>query len=267
MKLQSLRILAAVLVLLSVAPAQDWAREALNKSPRHQEWVQIKYDNRTVDTFVVYPEVSTKAPVVLVIHEIFGMTDWVQSVADQLAAQGYIAVAPDFLSGMGPGGGRTSSFADGRAAMEANSKLPTDQVMADLNAAADYAKKLPASNGKLAVVGFCWGGSQSFAFATRRGDLNAAFVFYGTGPTDAAAIRNIKAPVYGFYGGNDARVNATIPKTEELMKQAGKTYEPVIYEGAGHGFLRTGQGPNPSPADKKAHDEAWQRWLSLLKKM
>ncbi|MGE0407144.1 MAG: dienelactone hydrolase family protein [Candidatus Korobacteraceae bacterium] len=265
--MHSLRIALAAFALLGVAAAQDWAKEAVEKSPRHQEWVQIKHGGRTVDAFVVYPEVSNKATTVLVIHEIFGLSDWVRSVADQLAAKGYIAIAPDFLSGMGPGGGRTTAYPDVTAAREANSKLPTDQVMADLNAAADYALKLPAGNGKIVVAGFCWGGSRTFDFATRRADLKAAFAFYGGGPMDPGAIRAIKAPVYGFYGGNDARVNATIPKSEELMKQAGKTYQPVIYEGAGHGFLRTGQGPNPSAADKKAHDEAWQRWLSLLGKL
>jgi carboxymethylenebutenolidase len=267
MKKQSLRIAAAVLVMLSVASAQDWAREDLEKSPRHQEWVELKNGDRTVDTFVVYPEVSTKAPVVLVIHEIFGMTEWVQDVADQLAAHGYIAMAPDFLSGMGPNGGASRSYFDHRQAQEATSKLPSSQVMSFLNVVADFAKTLPAANGKIAVVGFCWGGGQSFEFATQRPDLAAAFVFYGTPPSNPADVSKIKAPVYGFYAGNDARVTATVPQTTELMKQVGKTYEPVIYEGAGHGFMRAGQAPDASEANKKAHDEAWQRWLDLLKGM
>jgi carboxymethylenebutenolidase len=248
----------------ATATAQDWAKQALAKSPRHQEWVQVKHGERTVQTFVVYPEVSKKAPVVIVIHEIFGMSDWVQSVADQLAAAGYIAVAPDLLSGMAPNGGRTSDFADVDAVRQAISKLPPDQISADLNAVADYAKKLPASNGKLAVTGFCWGGTQSFRFATNRPDLAAAFVFYGSGPDD---VSSIKAPVYGFYAGNDARIGATVPKTTEQMKQAGKKYEPVTYEGAGHGFMRAGEDPAGSPENKKARDDAWKRWLTLLKGM
>jgi carboxymethylenebutenolidase len=253
-------------VLCSVpAFSQDWAKQTLEKSPRHQEWVQIKRDNRVVHTFVVFPEVKQKAPVVLVIHEIFGLTDWVRSVADKLAANGYIAVAPDFLSGMGPDGGRSSDFPSVDAAREVNSKLETSQVMADANAAADYAQKLPAANGKLAVVGFCWGGKQSFAFATNRKDLRASFVFYGSPPDD---VSTIAAPVYGFYGGNDARITSTVSSTREAMKKAGKKYEPVIYEGAGHGFMRTAEDPSgSSPADKKAHEEAWKRWLELLKKM
>ena len=279
--MNNLRALASLLLLLAVpafaqtpAPARapsssssmgdpDWAKARLEKSPRHGEWVTIKHGNRNVQAFVVYPEVKTKAPVVVVIQEIFGMTDWVRGVADQLAANGYIAIAPDLLSGMAPGGGRSSDFPSGDAAREANSKLPPDQVMADLNATADYAKKLPASNGKLAVAGFCWGGGMTFRFATVRKDLAAAFVFYG--PTPADAINDISAPVYGFYAGNDARIDATIPDTDQKMKAAGKKYDPVTYEGAGHGFMRAGEDPSGNEANKKAHDEAWQRWLKLLK--
>jgi carboxymethylenebutenolidase len=145
------------------------------------------------------------------------------------------------------------------------SKLPPDQVTADLNAAADYAKKLPASNGKLYVVGFCWGGGQSFRFATNRGDLSAAFVFYGP-PPDSSAMAKITAPVYGFYAGNDARIDATIPATADAMKAAGKTYEPVTYDGAGHGFMRAGEAPDASPPNAKAREDSWTRWKALLAK-
>jgi carboxymethylenebutenolidase len=224
----------------------------------------VKHDNRSVETFVVYPESKGKTPVVLIIHEIFGMTDWVQGLADQVAAAGYIAAAPDLLSGMGPSGGRSTDFAGGKA-MEAVSHLNPDQVTADLNAAANYALKLPASNGKLFVGGFCWGGSQTFRFATNRPDLAAAFVFYGGAP-EKDALTRIKAPVYGFYAGNDARINATLPDTEAQMKAAGKSYDPVTYEGAGHGFMRAGEAPDANDANKKARADAWVRWKSLLTK-
>ncbi len=261
------RIMLIALLILSAAPfasAQDWAKAALAKSPRHSEWVTLKHDSRSVETFVVYPESKSKTPVVLIIHEIFGMTDWVEDLADQVAAAGYIAVAPDLLSGMGPNGGRSSDFAEGKT-MEAVSHLNADQVTADLSAAADYALKIPASNGKLFVGGFCWGGSQSFRFATNRGDLAAAFVFYG-GPPEKDAMVRIKAPVYGFYAGNDARIGATMPDTITQMKAAGKTYDPVTYEGAVHGFMREGEAPDAKDADKKARAEAWVRWKSLLSK-
>src|SRR5882672_895178 len=247
-----------------ISSAQDWAKATLEKSSRHREWVTVKHDNRSVETFVVYPEAKDKTSVVLIIHEIFGMTDWVQDLADQVAAAGYIAVAPDLLSGMGPNGGRSSDFA-GDKSMEAVSHLNPDQVTADLNAAADYALKLPASNGKLFVAGFCWGGSQTFRFATNRPDLAAAFVFYG-GPPEKDAMARIKAPVYGFYAGNDARINAGLQETIANMKAAGKAYEPVTYDGAGHGFMRAGEAPDASEPNKHAREDAWKRWKDLLSK-
>lgn len=283
MKTKALSLALVLMVCLPLAGAQEWAKVKLEKSPRHGEWVEIKHSSRTVQAFVVYPESKQKAPVVIVIHEIFGLSDWARSVADQLAANGYIAIAPDFLSGMGPNGGKSSDFASVDAAREANSKLDPAQVTADLDAVADYAKKLPAANGKLAVAGFCWGGGQSFRFATSRKDLSAAFVFYGGPPQD---VTGITAPVYGFYAGDDSRIGATIPGAIEAMKQAGKKYEPLTYPGAGHGFMRAGEDPaadvllaNPSnapeaqqareraEANQKARSQAWQRWLQLLKAM
>jgi len=234
----------------------------LEKSPRHREWVTVKHDGRAVETFIAYPESKGKTPVVLVIHEIFGMTDWVQEVADEFAAAGYIAVAPDLLSGMAPGGGRTTGFKSNEV-MEAIGHLNPDQITADLNAVADYGLKLPSANGKLFVAGFCWGGGQSFRFATNRPDLAAALVFYGPPPPKDAMSR-IKAPVYGFYGGNDARIGATVPDTVEKMKELGKTYEPVTYNDAGHGFMRAGEQPDPSPGNAKAREEAWVRVKQIL---
>jgi carboxymethylenebutenolidase len=245
--------------------AQDWAKQSLEKSPRHQEWVTVKYDDRAVQAFVVYPEVSQKTAAVVVIHEIFGLSDWVRSVADQLAAAGYIAIAPDLLSGFGPKGGGTSDFSGTDDARKAVSNLDPNRVSADLNAVTDYVKKLPAVNGKIAVAGFCWGGGQSFRFATNRHDLRAAFVFYGSPPDD---VTEITAPVYGFYAGNDSRIDSTIPATVDAMKVAHKEYQPLTYEGAGHGFMRAGEDPTKDPADNGANTEAranaWKRWLSLL---
>jgi carboxymethylenebutenolidase len=258
--------LLACLVSLN-ASAQDWAKAKLEKSPRHGEWVDVKNGARSVHCFVVYPEVKDAAPAVVVIHEIFGLTDWVRDVADQLAAAGYIAIAPDLLSGTGPKGGSSSEFASQDDVRAAIFKLPPDQITGDLNAAADYVKTLPSASGKLSVAGFCWGGAQSFRFVCNRPDLKAACVFYGQSPTNAGEIARIQCPVYGFYGGNDNRIGATIPKTAELMKAAAKTYEPVTYEGAGHGFMRAREDPAASQANKKAHDEGWERWQKILGKM
>ena len=263
--------------------SQDWAKQRLAKSPRHQEWVEVKNGSRKVNSFVVYPESKDKATAVIVIHEIFGMSDWVQSLTDELAEAGYIAIAPDLLSGMGPNGGGTSSL-DRNGVGQAIRDLPPDQITADLNAVADYVSKLPAANGKVVVTGYCWGGGQSFRYATNNPKIKAAFVFYGPAPAsadgtpDKAALARITAPVYGFYAGNDARIDATLPKTVEAMNELKKTFEPVTYEGAGHGFMRAGEAPEPTDktaadyeknltawkANKKARDDAWARWKKLL---
>ncbi|MFP5277112.1 MAG: dienelactone hydrolase family protein [Acidobacteriota bacterium] len=247
------------------ARAQQWAKQILDKSPRHQQWVKIPEGKRTLDAFIVYPEVSNKAPVIVLIHEIFGLTDWARSMADDLAAHGYIVIAPDLLSGTGDNGGGSDSYPDQDARVKAVSMLDPNQVMADLNAAADYGKKLPAANGKLYVVGFCWGGGKSFQFATVRHDLTAAFVFYGPQPQNIAAIT---APVYGFYAGNDARITSTVPATTAAMQAAGKKYYPVVYKGAGHGFMRAGEDPsNTNPDNVSARKEGLARLLAVLKKL
>ena len=270
---------------------QDWAKARLAKSPRHGEWVKIKNGTREVNSFIVYPEVKHKATAVVVIHEIFGLSDWVQSLTDQLAEAGYIAIAPDLLSGMGPDGGGTSSFKQDTV-RQAIGSLPPDQITSDLNAVTEYLSKLPAANGKVVVGGFCWGGGQTFRFATNNSKFKAAFVFYGPSPENKDDLARIKAPVYGFYAGNDARINAGLPKTIEMIKELGKKFEPVTYEGAGHGFMRAGDAPEPTPpqpkgdqaadqkateeyqkavtaykANKKARDEAWVRWKAILQKL
>jgi len=255
-----------------------------------------------VNSFVVYPETNKKATAVVVIHEIFGMSDWVQQLTDELAEAGYIAIAPDLLSGMGPSGGGTAEIAatGNNAVGQAIRALPPDQIAADLHAVADYVAALPGANGKVAAAGFCWGGTTTFFFATRRPTLKAAFVFYGTAPqsngqgqpyaVDKTALAKIGAPVYGFYAENDMRVDATVPPTTDAMKEAGKKYDPVTYAGAGHGFMRAGEPNNPPPAapaagaddatlkkaadaltaynaNRKARDDAWVRWKAILAKL
>lgn len=260
MKRSILLTALALLITLPAAFAQDWAKAQLEKSPRHREMITLKHDGRSVDAFVVYPEAKGKTPVIVVIHEIFGLTDWPQEVADEFAAAGYIAIAPDLLSGMGPNGGGTKSITGGQTEISAAiSKLPPDQITADLNAAADYALKLPSSNGKLYSTGFCWGGGQTFRFATNRDDLQAVFSFYG-GPPPAADMARIKANIYGFYAGQDSRIGAQIPKAIDDMKAAGKFYEPVTYDGAQHGFMRLGEDPgNTNDANKTAREKAWAK--------
>jgi carboxymethylenebutenolidase len=261
---------AALGLGVSTLYSQDWARTMVDKSPRKREWVSVKHDGRSVESAVVHPQSQGKAPAMVVIHEIFGLTDWVENVTDEFAAAGFIAIAPDLLSGMAPNGGRTKDFppAEGGGfgpVGQVIQKLPPDQVTADLNAVVDYCRSLKSCNGKVCVVGFSWGGSQAFRFAANRKDLAGAFVFYGGGP-GPEIMPSIQAPVYGFYAGNDARINAGLPQTQEQMKAAGKFYESVIYDGSAHGFMRSGEQPGATEADKKAREAAWAKLKELTPK-
>jgi len=244
-------------------PGEKEAKAVLDKSPRHGEFVDITVTaaKTPLKSYIVYPERKDKAPVVIVIHEIFGLSDWVRSVADQLAADGFIAIAPDMLSGHGPNGGGTDSLGGRQEVTRAVSGLPRDEVTRDLEAVREYGMKLPAASGKTATIGFCWGGGQSFAYATHQPDLAAAIVYYGTPPAKDA-MEQIKAPVAGFYGGNDARITATVEPVSHQMKQMGKTYDPHVYDGAGHGFLRA---QDNNEANKKAADQAWPATIQFLR--
>lgn len=264
-----LRLASALILFTAVITthAQDWATKRLDASSRHHEYVTLQANGKPLQAFVVYPEVKNKATAVVLIHEIFGLSAWAKSMADDLAAAGYVVIAPDLLTGMGPNGGNTDSFPSQDAVTKAVSGLDPAAVLAGLDAAADYIKAVPASNGKFASAGFCWGGGKSFAFATHRKDLSDAFVFYGP-PPPTADMANITAPVYGFYAGNDVRIDATIPATVEAMKAAGKVYEPVTYEGAGHGFMRAGVDPtNTVEGNKKARQEGFVRLTAELAKI
>jgi carboxymethylenebutenolidase len=247
-----------------IPPGEEQAKTALERSPRHGEYVDLKIEgsDHPLLTWVVYPERRDKAAVVIVIHEIYGLTDWVRAVADQLAADGFIAVAPDMISGKGPGGG-TASIQSRDDVVKLIRGLTPGEVNMKLNAVRSYAIKLPAANGKTAVAGFCWGGGKSFNYAAAQPELNAAVVYYGTSP-DVKELGSIKAPVLGLYGGDDARVNATIEPASEEMKKLGKVYEVEIYEGAGHGFLRQQEGRDG--ANMRASQQAWQRMLGFLRK-
>lgn len=245
-------------------PGEAGAKAALDSSPRHGEWVDVKGPKGVaIRTYVVYPERSDKAPVVLVIHEIFGLSDWVRAVADRLAGEGFIAVAPDLISGMGPNGGGTDSLPTRDDVVKTIRGLSVEETNARLDAVRDYAIHLPAANGKTASIGFCWGGSHSFAYAAHQPALDAAVVYYGTAP-DAAGLAKIQAPVLGNYGGDDARVGATVPGTVAEMNKLGKSYEHFMYDGAGHGFLRAQDGRDG--ANLRASQQAWPRTVAFLKK-
>lgn len=249
----------------AIPPAETGAKAALERSPRHHEWVDISVPGREakVAAFLAYPERKDKAPVVIVIQEIYGLSDWIRGVADRLAADGFIAIAPDLLSGQGPGGGGTDQFASRDDVVKAVRALSTPDVVAVLDAVGRYGKGLPASNGKLETVGFCWGGGQSFGYATTQPELGAAVVYYGSSP-DLNALGAIRAPVLGLYGGDDARVNATVGPAAAKMNELGKTFIGHTYPGAGHGFLRAQDGRDG--ANLAASAKAWPETIGFLKK-
>jgi len=238
------------------------AIKTLTDSPRHGEWADVPIPGSDVKlhTWVVYPERPDKGPIVIVIHEIFGMSDWVRAVADQLAAEGYIAIAPDLLSGFGPNGGGTESL--GKNPQAGFAKLTTDIQAQRLDAVRDYALALPSANDKVACIGFCWGGGASFAYATHQPTLKAAVVFYGV-PPSKEAMQKIVCPVLGNYGGDDSRITATVDSTTKTMADLNKIYLPHIYDGAGHGFLRMQSGRNG--ANLKAAQQGWAQTIAFLK--
>jgi carboxymethylenebutenolidase len=301
----------------NLPPDDMGALQRLASSPRKSEFVKIDVGGSPMRAFVVHPARQDKAPVVVVIQEIFGLSDWIRGVADQLAADGFIAIAPDLLAGRGPNGGDSTSLGQ-QETTQATLGLPAAEITAKLKAAREYALKLPNANGKSASVGYCFGGNQSFAFAVNEAALNAAVVYYGTAPTDVAApargggggggrgaggagggapgggaaaaaggapaggggqgrggapaapfvpsdrLANIKAPVLGLYGAVDPRIVSSIPATEMKMKELGKIYEPHIFEGAAHGFLRAQSGNDG--ANMKATQEAWPLTIAWIKK-
>jgi carboxymethylenebutenolidase len=259
---------AASAQTVTLPAGAEGAGARLEASPRHGEWIDIEAPagesagmRDSVRAWISYPERSTKAPVVIVIHEIFGLTDWIRGVADQLAADGFIAVAPDLLTGHGPDSSGTP--ADSQAAMALVRGLDQAEVMRRLSYVADHATSLPAATKSFGSVGFCWGGGMSFSFAASDPDLDAAVVYYGRAAS-ADEIPKIAAPVLGLYGSDDMRVNATIPDAEAAMKAAGKSYTKQVYDGAGHGFLRQQDGQEG--ANAKAAQEGWRETIAFFKK-
>ncbi len=255
---------------MALPPDANNASQALLDSPRHGEWIDVKYTYEadgaqkidTVKTWVVYPERSDKAPVVIVVHEIFGLTDWVRGVADQFAAEGFIAVAPDLLTGKGPEGGATDSF-EGDAVRNAIRELDRGEVNRRIDAVRAAGMAFPSAAQRSACTGFCWGGSTTFAYAVAQPKLDVAAVWYGTAPRETDELAKINCPVLGLYGGDDARVTSTVEPTSKAMKEHNKMYMPKVYDGAGHGFLRQQTGRDG--ANMKASKQAWNEMLALFR--
>ncbi len=247
----------------NLPPSEQTAKAQLEHSPRHGEYVDVPLPGGgKLNAWVVYPERKTKAGVVIVIHEIFGLSDWLRGVADQLARDGFIAIAPDLISGLGPNGGGTASVPSRDDVVGLVRGLTPEMTFERLHAVRDFARKIPSANGKLATLGFCWGGGKSFAYAAAEPTLTGAVVYYGSSP-EAADLAKINAPVLGLYGGDDARINATLAPTGAEMKKLGKTFEPHLFDGAGHGFLRAQE--DRDGANLKATQAAWPLTLAFLR--
>jgi carboxymethylenebutenolidase len=261
-RIRSRILWAALALILAITAGLFFWRKQPSLNHRY---IALRHDSRTLQALVVSPKNISNASVVILVHEIYGLSDWATHMADELAQQGFIVIAPDLLSGDGPHGGGYNDFASEAERVSAISSLDHAAVMADLDAAVDFARAMPNANGKIAIAGFSWGGWKTFAFANHRKDLSAVFVFYGTGPDD---VTGISAPVYGFYAGKDTNVNFSVPPTTAAMKAAGKFYEPVTYPGADHGFMRLGDDPlNRFSANRTAHNQAFARLIHQLKQM
>ncbi|MDP6580799.1 MAG: dienelactone hydrolase family protein [Vicinamibacterales bacterium] len=247
-------------------PSEAGAAQALAASPRQGEWVDVDLagSDQPLATWIVRPEGAGDAPVVLVIHEIFGLTDWVRAVADRLAENGFVAVVPDLLSALGPDGGGTASVASRDEVVRLIRSLDPVDAIARIDAVRDHVATLPATTGAVAVLGFCWGGSTGFAYTVTQPRLQAAVVYYGSSPVDTADYHLVQAPVLGLYGGDDERVNATISIAEREMARYGKQFETEIFSGAGHGFLRAQEGRDG--ANGAASRLAWRRTIEFLRR-
>ena len=245
-----------------IPPDAAGAPARLQSSPRHGEWAMIPTGaGDSIRSWVVYPERSTKAPVVLVVHDIYGLSSWARSVGDQLAADGFIAIVPDLLTSKHLPDVPDSVLAP--LASAAIRTLDAQQVQLQLDAVARYGTSLPAANGKYGIVGFCWGGGVSFAHAVHSPTLGASVVYYGTSPK-TSELASVRAPVLGLYGGNDARVNATIPVADSALRALGRTYQQNIYPGAGHGFLKQQGGMNG--ANLTASRAAWPATIEWFRR-
>lgn len=244
-------------------PSESGARARLEASPRHGEFVEIAVPGEAspLQAWIAYPERADRAGVVILLHEIFGLSEWMRGVADQVAADGWIAVAPDLISGFGPDGGGTASVASRDSVVQLVRRLKPDQTDARLAAVREWARALPSANGKLASLGFCWGGSLSFKMAAVTPPIDAAVVFYGSAP-DSATLTRVRTPVLGLYGGDDARVNSTIEPARAVLRAAKRRYDVHVYDGAGHGFLR--QQELREGANQKAADRAWPAVRAFL---
>ncbi len=253
------------LVILVPVAAQDFARKQLDKSPRKHEWIKVKASqDREIKCFVAYPEEEENTQALLLIHGKTGLTDWIRSFADQVAAEGYLAIVPDLLSGFSEKYHSTNDFSGPEEIRNAIYRLEGDQVDLDLDSVFNYVQKMPICNGGISVVGFSWGGAQCFRYASRNNKMKTALVFYGTPPKVTYAYKSIEVPVYGFYGGADKSVVATISTAKTIMEGNNKFYEAIVYPSAEHSYMLLGEMRKGGKANKKAKKKSWKRLMAIL---
>jgi carboxymethylenebutenolidase len=259
------------------------AAARLAATPRHAEWVKVAWEPGSSDSlmaWVVYPSTSrAKTPVVVVVHEIFGLSTWVRGVADQVAAEGFIAVAPDLLSRVR--GGPTTDELSGDSARKIIQGVNSTERNKGIAAVARWAMSQPSAAPRYAVIGYCWGGQTVFQHAVNGGvnGFSGGVAFYGlpymngTVP-NGDSLAKIKAPVMLLNGSKDARIASAMPALDSAMKALKKNYSGTNYEGAVHGFLRAQDDPKTTAprdtteeaANLAATKDAWPKTVAFLKK-
>lgn len=256
------QLLLLILGFTGILQAQE--PDLTSKTPIHQKWVDLERDNGSVlKALVVYPESRAITKAVVIIHEYLGLNEWIMAFSEKLASQGFLTVAPDLISNSIEGIEKTTNFENADKVRQAIIALDTEQITKDLDLTYNYVVHEPVADGEISVVGFGWGGTQGFNYATQNPDLESVMVYYGKAPEDLTTLKKIKCPVYGFYGAADTMVNETIPDTERTMKEYGNLYSFDIYEGAGHAFMSRGSreayGPNTM-----AYEKSWKKLIALL---
>jgi len=260
-------ILPACFLFLSAffSVQQRNIREILCDTITQPGMINLNYNNREVYCYLTFRgDLDQETPGVIVVHEEWGLTDWIRSFSDEIAALGFIVIAPDFLSGQEPGKTITKDFMNEDIARRLLLKTNPNQIISDLDAAFSYLREHSYCNGKVVVIGFSWGGSQTFQYMSYNPDLAAGFIFYGKSPTRKNDLKRIHVPVYGFYGEYDSRINSTLWRVDRKMRQLGKIFEPEIFESGGHGFMRSGERPGANEGNIKARSAAWKRLKELL---
>jgi carboxymethylenebutenolidase len=248
--------MAAALALLPRLESNDALAQTIPESDTRLRTEEVSYPGSTgvVKGYVARPAGEGKAPGVLVIHENRGLQPHIRDVARRAALAGYVALAPDFMSAIG---GTPPSEDEARTRF---ARVERPVALADALKSSEYLRGRPDTNGKVGIVGFCWGGDMVGQVAAAGAEIQAAVVFYGVAPPiDKVPV--IKAPLLLHYAGIDERVNATVPRFEAALKDAGKPYTLHMYEGVNHAFHNDTAGAR---YNAEAARLAWSRTIEFF---